>query len=72
MRGLQRRLARLECAIVEDGCPHCGGGSGQIGEGTRVNVVVFFENEDDPDPQPDFCPVCGRQLVFRISFDKAG
>lgn len=56
---LRHRLGRLEREWAERPCPGCSG---------NPPVRVLFEDEDGPEPEP--CPVCGRQRpVITIRFD---
>ena len=76
--GIRRRLDRLErAAAAQPGiCPECGHGAGGTwgngGDGRATRFRVLAGRPGEPDPGPEFCPACGRQLVFTIKFDTAG
>ncbi len=62
---LKTRLQALERLAVppDDGrCEACG-----YAPGLPVKMKVTFRG-DEPAKGPDFCPDCGRRLIFRLSF----
>ncbi|CAG0989135.1 hypothetical protein PHYC_02190 [Phycisphaerales bacterium] len=68
---LNRRTERLEKqqrAAHEPACPACGVPRSFVPRECRVR-----DGEGANEPEPgDWCSECGRQLVIRIQFDKAG
>jgi hypothetical protein len=58
------RLRRLEERFPEPSrCDH--GGPDRV-------EVHWPEDGDEPDTRPTHCPDCGKQLVFRLEFDRRG
>ena len=65
---LRRRIEALEAeAGGAEPCEECGGGHG---DGVPVGYEVLWEDMPGPsdidDLGPDYCPECGRQLVFTV------
>ncbi len=56
---LSTRLRKLETATApEDGCRDC----------RQLHRSIILRN-DDPEPSPEHCPYCGREIpcfVFRV------
>ena len=70
---LEKRVGRLEDEASEasgEPCSECGG---PARPGVPVEYEVFWEDmpelSDTDDFGPDFCPECGRQLVFTVTWD---
>jgi hypothetical protein len=38
--------------------------------GVTPTMRVRFASEPQLEPTPDFCPACGKQLVYRLTFDE--
>ena len=74
-----RKLERLPSRTVRSTCTECGwplpGNSPLPTPLPENSVVLHFpewgEAESDGD-QSDFCGTCGRQVGFRLSFDREG
>jgi hypothetical protein len=67
---LLRRIAALERFTRQargEECAECGG---PPLSGTRY--ALKFDAAGDRADGPERCPACGRQLVFRLEFDRAG
>jgi hypothetical protein len=70
-RMFHHRLLRMERAV--DGlrlmapCAVCGHARGP---GVTPTMRVRFASEPQLEPTPDFCPACGKQLVYRLTFDE--
>ena len=63
---IRNRVRRLEMAQGGRECPACGWPL--VGFPKDVKVEVTWE-EDDPEPSgPEYCPECGRQLVFTVTW----
>jgi hypothetical protein len=63
---LEQRIVPARAAVVM--CEGCG--QTVSGPGPPTYAMVFDE-PGDPET-PEFCGVCGRQLVYRLEFDRAG
>ncbi len=65
---LAARLARLERQAPRgDGpCAECGGPS------PPASYRLEFDEPGERRDGPERCPACGRQLVFRLEFDRQG
>lgn len=61
-----RRLKRLK--KHDEPCPECGSGEAP----TNARIVVEWEDVDgeecDPYTGPEFCPECGAQLVYEVTW----
>ncbi len=78
---LASRIQKLERRALPEGptiCPTCELpiGSDDI---PPERITLCFPGGQEPggpgeeeDPSKDFCPECGRRVVFRIEFDSAG
>ncbi len=69
MRALKRRIDRLTrtLTVTPRVCPECGHGPGRH---MLLEMEVVFGEPDGL--VPERCPSCGRQLVFKLAFDKGG
>ena len=72
MSGMRRRLERLKESVrpelaadnENNPCGACG-----HGPGVRVEYEVeWVEDTDTVDDAPDFCPACGRQLSYVVTW----
>ncbi len=66
---LTRRLDKLEKAagVERRGLP-----CGACGHGAGVIPAIVAYTAGDREDEPERCPACGRQLLFKIEFDTAG
>jgi|YelNatPaOPRAMG01_1025707.scaffolds.fasta_scaffold202011_3 membrane protease subunit (stomatin/prohibitin family) len=61
--GLGNRLRRLEQYINPDKCPECGWPWTKYDD---LDFDVCWRTVGDPEPEPKFCPRCGRSLTIAI------
>jgi ribosomal protein S27AE len=63
-----QRLRRLEVSTSPDAppCPRCGD---HLLAAKTFSVSLAEEGER---PQQEYCPSCGRQVVFALEFDDRG
>lgn len=64
MAGIDRRIEALERIYQGEPCPECGFEAGDLLDWE----VVWEDDAEAPevDEGPEFCPGCGRQLIYTV------
>lgn len=66
---MENRLKRIERAVRPKKCRECGG---PVTKYDNLKVTVHWRTYDDPPITPQYCPRCGRQLVFVLRWRDTG
>ncbi len=61
---LQSRVDKLEQRTGARDCPECGGGN----PNEPYEVELCWSDDASAPTGPEYCPACGRQLVFTVTW----
>ena len=66
---LEGRIRRIERHIRPKHCPECGQ---PWGKGNMPRIEVHLRTYGDPEPEPEYCPRCGRRLDIVLQWRMPG